>query len=58
MHPMTLIAPVVILMLGLSAFCLLPLDFSFRLTLLGGNAVAALVVGYLYWRRGGPKNDE
>jgi hypothetical protein len=52
---MSLILPAVILISGLIAFVLLPLELPIRLAVLGTDLVAGVVVGVILLRRGGAK---
>jgi hypothetical protein len=55
MHPLILVLPAIIILTGIVMFVLLPLELPLRLTILGSDLIAALVVGIALARRHRPK---
>ena len=53
MNPLVFILPGILVMSGIACFFLLPLPFNVRLTILASDAVAAVVLGLILFRRFG-----
>jgi hypothetical protein len=54
-HPLSLALPSIIVISGLVAFVLLPLELPIRLAVLGTDIVAAVLVGVILNRRNNSK---
>ncbi len=51
MSPLVIVVPLVILLAGVAAFFLLPLELPVRVAILAGDVVAAAAVGVTLGRR-------